>query len=88
MIANHPEIAPGIWGTVITFLSAIVAFCTAAIPVLQVLALVITCVAGVLTSVWTYKKLHAHNLEESAKLAAAAVKATAVVTAKALEETK
>lgn len=88
MIAHHPEIAPGLYGTGITVFGAIVAFCAAAIPVLQFFALIITIVAGVLTIVWTYKKIRAENLAASAKVAAAALKATAVVTATALEEAK
>jgi hypothetical protein len=85
---QHPEIAPGLYGTGITVVGALVAFCTAAIPVLQFFALLATIVAGVLTSIWTYKKIRAHNVEANARVAAAAVKATAVVIAKALEESK
>ena len=50
--------------------------------------LLATIVAGVLTSVWTYKKIRAHNLEANAKVAAAALKAAAIVTATALEDSK
>lgn len=85
---NHPDIAPGLYGTTLAILGGITAFCTAATPVLHFLVLIATFVTCVLTAVWTYKKIRAHNLEAAAKVAAAAVKATAVVTAKALEDTK
>lgn len=88
MIPHHPEIAPALYGTAITVGGGIAAFCAAAIPVLQFFALIITCTAGTLTSVWTYKKIRAQNLEASAKVAAAAVKAAALVAAAALEESK
>lgn len=85
---NHPEIAPGLYGTGITVGGTILSFAAAAIPVLQAVVLLISGVAGILTAVWTYKKIRAENVKASAVVAAAAVKATAKVTATALEETK
>lgn len=87
-MVNHPDVAPGLYGTGITILGAIAAFCAAAIPVLQFCVLVTTFIAGVLTSVWTYKKIRSHNLEAAARVAAAEIKAKAVVVAKALDEAK
>lgn len=88
MTPGHPEIAPGIYGTGVSWGAGIVAFSSAAMPVLQAFALLISIVAGLLTAVWTYKKIRAENLRANALVAAEALKATAVVTATALEEKK
>jgi hypothetical protein len=53
----HPEVAPGLYGTGITWGTAVLSFCASAIPVLQALLLIVSIVAGVLTSVWTWKKI-------------------------------
>lgn len=60
----HPELVPAYVGTGTTVSGAIVGFCVAVTPVLQVLTLLMTFIVGALTAVWTWKKIRAHNKGE------------------------
>jgi hypothetical protein len=85
MSLNHPDLAPAATGTVVSWAAGFVGLCVAAEPLLQVIALLTSIIVGVLTAVWTYKKIRAESAKDAAALAASAVKASAVVAARAVD---
>lgn len=61
-------------------------FIAYAIPVLQIISLIIGTAVGIVTFIYYYGKIAAEKLEANALLAAEAVKAKAVVVATALDK--
>jgi hypothetical protein len=82
----HHEAVPGIVGLCISIGSAAVALSTVSEPVLHAIALLVTILAGALTTLWTYQRIQRDAIEARAKIEAAKVAATAIVVAKALKE--
>ena len=61
-------------------------FVSAALPVLQVLSLIIGIAVGIVTFIYYWKKVKSEEVLATAMVAAAAVKATATIAATALQE--
>jgi hypothetical protein len=61
-------------------------FVSAALPVLQVLSLIIGIAVGIMTFIYYWKKAKSEEVLAAAVVAAAAVKATATIAATALHE--
>jgi hypothetical protein len=75
-------------GTGATWSAGIIAFSVALTPVLHAIAILVTIGVGVLTGWWTIMKIREMHVKADAVVAAAVVKARAVVVATALDESK
>ena len=86
-VQNHTsDTIPGALGTALAGGFTFMGFIGRAIPILQALSLLAGIAVALITFVYYQRKIREHDVIERAKIAAAEVKATAVVTATALDE--
>ena len=84
---SHEHIGPAV-GAVVTIGAAILGWAVEAIPVLQVISLIVAIIAGTITALWYWRQLRAHIVVASAILEAERLKASAKLVAAALDEHK
>ena len=85
MIHLEPQVQVGITGAAITVAGATGGWLLAAIPILQIISLLVAIIAGVLTALWYWRQVRAHIVAATAVLAAAEIKAKAKIVAEALK---